>query len=125
MSMTPEAEASYAIDNRIPRSHLSMGAQLVYDQILEQRVNVGELSSVYTVPPSSRQLPSKVGETHEERMETYAQKTMIYAHQTAIATRVIAWIIAIGVILAVILGIIAGINLVHIASQVSQGNSLP
>lgn len=125
MSMPPEAEASYAIDNRIPKNQLSMGAQLVYDRMVEQRVNAGKLSSVYAVPPSSRQLPSKIGETHEERMETYTQKTMIYAHQTAIATQVIAWIIAIGVILAVILGIIAGINLAHIASQGSQGSSLP
>ena len=125
MSMTPEVEASYAIENQIPKSQLSMDARLIYDRMLEQLVNAGKLSSVYTVPPSSRQLPSKIGETHEERMENYAQKTMIHAHQTAIATQVIAWIIAIGVILAVILGIITGINLAHIASQVSQGSSLP
>lgn len=133
MSMTPEVEASYAIDYGLPRAELSAGAQLAYDRLLGQQVNRGKHSSAPTVlpapsgqlPPPSRQPPSKVDQTHEERMETYARKTMIYAHQTAIATQVIAWIIAIGVILAVILGIIAGINLAHIASQASQGNSLP
>jgi hypothetical protein len=140
MSMTPEAEASYAIDYGLPRSELSAGAQLAYDRLLGQQVNPGKHASASTVvpvpsgqltPPSgqltppSGQLPPKMGETYEERMETYSRKTMIYAHQTAIATQVIAWIIAIGVILAVILGIIAGINLAHIASQSSQGNSLP
>jgi hypothetical protein len=125
VDMTPEAEASYAIGNGIPRSNLSMGAQLVYDQMLAQRGIGGQRSSVYAVPPPSAQLPSNTDETHAKRMETYAQKTMIYAHQTAVATQFIAWIIAIGVILAVISGIIAGINLVHIANQTSQGNLLP
>jgi hypothetical protein len=63
MNMTPEAEAAYAIDNRIPRSQLSMGAQLVYDRVLEQQVNAGKLSSVYAVPPFSSQLPSKTSKT--------------------------------------------------------------
>lgn len=130
MSMTPETEASYAIDNGIPRSELSAGAQLAYDRLLGEQVKPGKHSATSTVvlapseqlPPPSRQLSSKMDETREERMETYARKTMIYAHQTAIATQVIAWIIAIGVILAVILGIIAAVNLGHIANQ---GNPLP
>ena len=127
---TPEEEAVYALDYSVDRSELSADAQVAYDRLLAEQVKPGKHSATSAVvlalseqlSPPSRQLSSKIDETREERMETYARKTMIYAHQTAIATQVIAWIIAIGVILAVILGIIAAVNLGHIANQ---GNPLP
>jgi hypothetical protein len=66
-------------------------------------------------------------DTPEHSLEWYARETARSSARTAQAARFIAWVVGISVIAAVIFSIIVGVNLAHIADQVSQTatNTLP
>jgi hypothetical protein len=71
--------------------------------------------------------PGTGEDTPEHSLEWYARETARSAARTAQDVRFIAWVVGLSVLATVIFGIVVGVNLAHIADQVSQTatNTLP
>jgi hypothetical protein len=107
--MTPEAKARYALNYGGERDRLPPEAQDEYDRL-------SHLSQVeYTRTAPGEKL------TPEQTMN----RIMIYAHQTAVSTRIIAWIVGIFAALTLI-GVIVGIvEVVHALNAINQAQTVP
>jgi hypothetical protein len=131
MSLTQATrEAQHALDYGVPREHLSPGAQADYDRLTEPGSGkhvTGYLPSRAPVYGQSEpESPRPASRPRQpETLEEMTRKTMIYAHQTAVSTQVIAWIVGIFAVLTLI-GVIVGIvEVVHALNAINQVQTVP
>jgi hypothetical protein len=84
-------------------------------------------SHSYPQGTSPRPGPGTGEDTPEHSLEWYARETARSAARTAQAVQFIAWVVGLSVLASVVFAIIVGVNLAHIADQVSQtaANTVP